>query len=56
MRMNHPIFYSSKVYEDPKEFIEVVYKALTIMGVSVVGMEESTAYQFKSVAQMWNPQ
>lgn len=33
MRMNPPEFNSSKVNEDPQEFIDEVYKVLSIMGV-----------------------
>ena len=53
MRMNPPEFYGSKVEEDPKEFIDEVYKVLVIMGVTSVEKEELAAYQLKGIAQAY---
>lgn len=33
--MNPPEFYGNKVDEDPQEFIDKVYEALAIIGVSL---------------------
>lgn len=33
MRMNPPVFHGSKVDKDPQEFIDEIYKILSIMGV-----------------------
>uniref|UniRef100_M1D9B2 Cen12_3 n=1 Tax=Solanum tuberosum TaxID=4113 RepID=M1D9B2_SOLTU len=53
MRMNPSEFYGSKVEEDPKEFIDEVYKVLVIMGVTSVEKAELAAYQLKGVAQAY---
>ncbi|WMV29993.1 hypothetical protein MTR67_023378 [Solanum verrucosum] len=55
-RMNPPEFHGSKVGEDPKEFMEEVYKILEIMGVTSVKKAELDAYQLKSVSQVWYTQ
>ena len=34
MRMNTPIFLCSKVNKDPQEFLDGVYKFLSVMGVT----------------------
>ena len=34
VRMNPPIFLGSKVGEDPQEFLDVVYKVFSAMGVT----------------------
>jgi len=52
-RMNLPAFYGFKVEEDPQEFIDEIYKILTIIGVTLVEKAELAAYQLKGVAQIW---
>ena len=44
-RMNPPVFYGSKVEEDPQEFIDQVLKVVTIMGVTSIKRAEFAAYQ-----------
>ena len=34
VRMNPPMFYGSKVKEDPNRFIDEVYKTLVVMGLT----------------------
>ncbi|WMV13815.1 hypothetical protein MTR67_007200 [Solanum verrucosum] len=51
-RMNTLEFYKSKVDEDPKEFVDKVYKIVKIMGVSQVEKVELATYQLKGVAQV----
>ena len=53
MRMNPPMFFGSKVYEDPQDFIDEVYNILFSMGVSTIAKAELAAYQLKDVAQTW---
>ncbi|MDV3190800.1 MAG: hypothetical protein Q8838_02735 [Candidatus Phytoplasma australasiaticum] len=48
--MNPPEFYGSKVDEDPQEFIDEVYKVLSIMGANSEEKAELAAYQLKRVA------
>lgn len=52
-RMNPPEFHECKVDEDPQEFIDEVYKMLSIMGVRSEKKAELAAYQLKGVAQIW---
>ncbi|XP_049363320.1 uncharacterized protein LOC125828059 [Solanum verrucosum] len=52
-RMNFPEFYGSKVKEVPQEFIDEVYKVLTIIVVTLVEKAELAAGQLKDVAQIW---
>ena len=52
-RMNPPMFLVSKVGEDPQEFLEQVYMIIDAMGVTLVEKVELSAYQLKSVAQVW---
>ncbi|WMV29366.1 hypothetical protein MTR67_022751, partial [Solanum verrucosum] len=52
-RMNPPEFRGSKVEEYPQEFIDEVYKALMIIGVTPMEKAELAAYQLKGVAQIW---
>ncbi|TMW88996.1 hypothetical protein EJD97_017789 [Solanum chilense] len=52
-RMNLPIFFGSKVKEDPKGFIDEVFKVIDAMGVSSQEEAELAAYQLKDVAQIW---
>jgi len=51
-RMNPPEFYGSKVEEDPQEFIDKVYKVLTIMGMTLVEKAELATYHLKGVSQI----
>lgn len=53
-RMNPPEFHGSKVDKDAQEFIDEVYKVLTVMGVTSKQKVELAAYQFKGVAQVWS--
>lgn len=43
-RINPLEFYSSKVEEDPQEFIDELYKVLDIMGVTLDEKVELVAY------------
>ncbi|XP_049397311.1 uncharacterized protein LOC125861463 [Solanum stenotomum] len=52
-RINPPEFHGSKVDEDPERFIDEVYKALDIIGVSSQKNEKLAAYQLKDVTQVW---
>ncbi|WMV41875.1 hypothetical protein MTR67_035260 [Solanum verrucosum] len=52
-RMNPLEFYGFKVEKDPQEFIDEVYKVLTIRGVTPVEKAELAAYQLKGVTQIW---
>ena len=47
--MNPPIFYGSKVEEDPQGFIDEVFKVLDAMGVSSQEKAELDAYQLKKL-------
>ena len=53
MNPSPPEFYGSKMEEDPKEFVDEVYKVLAIIGVNLVEKAQLAAYQLKSVAQVW---
>ena len=53
-RMNPPIFYGSKVEEDPQGFIDEVFKVFGGMVVSSQEKEELEDYKLKYVAQVWN--
>ncbi|XP_055818539.1 uncharacterized protein LOC129887455 [Solanum dulcamara] len=55
-RMNPPEFHGSKVDEDPQEFIDEVYKIVSIMGVTLEEKAELAVYQLKCVAQLWYTQ
>ena len=55
-RMNPPVFYGSKVEEDPQEFIDQVLKVVTTMGVTSVERAELAGYQLQGVAQEWYAQ
>ena len=50
--MNPLEFHGPKVYEDPQEFIDEIYKIVEMMEVSMVEKAELTSYQH-SVAQVW---
>ena len=47
MRINPSVFHGSKVDEDPQEFIDEVYKILSIMGVGPNEKAELAAYQLE---------
>ena len=51
--MNPPTFNSSKVEEDPQQFIDEVYKILLDMGFSTNEKVELATYQLKDMAQAW---
>ena len=48
--MNPPIYFGSKVDEDPQDFLDKVYKILS-MQVSTTEKTEFIAYQLKDVAK-----
>ena len=50
MRMNPPIFLGSTISEDPQEFLDGVYKVLSVMGVTSKNKAELSSYQL--VAQV----
>ncbi|XP_049368008.1 uncharacterized protein LOC125832865 [Solanum verrucosum] len=56
IRMNPPMFFDSKVGEDPQEFLAEVYKIIDAMGVTFIEKAELAAYQFKDVAEVWYTQ
>ena len=45
VRMNPPFVLCSKVGEDPQQFLDVVYKVLSDMGVTSRGKSELDYYQ-----------
>ena len=53
IRMNPPIFFGSKVGEDPQPFMDMVYKILHEMGVTSREKVEFISYQLKYIAQVW---
>ena len=56
VRINSPIFFGSKVGEDPQEFLDGVYKVLSAMRVTSREKEEFASYQFRNVSQVWYTQ
>ena len=52
VRMNPPIFLGSKVNEDPQEFLDVLYKILSAMGVKSREKAEFALYQLRDVSQI----
>lgn len=50
--MNPLVFHGQKVYEDPQEFIDEMYKIVKMLEVSMGEKAELTSYQH-SVAQVW---
>ena len=56
VRMNPPIFLGSKVVENTQEFTDVVYKVLSVMGVTSREKAELDSYQLRQVAQVWYSQ
>lgn len=55
-RMSPHTLFGSKVNEDPKDFLDEVYKILYSMGVSSNEKDELVAYQLKDVTQTWYTQ
>ena len=51
--MISPMFFGSKVDEDPPDFFNEVYKISFDMGVSTIEKAELAAYQLKDIAQTW---
>ena len=51
--MNPPIFYGSKVDEEPQELIGEVSKIVMAMGLSTSDKAELATRQLKDVAQAW---
>ena len=47
--MNPPVYFGSWTYEDPKEFVDEVYKILCSMGVNEEEKAELATYQLKHV-------
>ena len=56
VRMNPPIFLGPKLNEDPQEFLNGVYKALSDMGVISREKTELASYQMRDVSQIWYTQ
>lgn len=52
-RMNSPESHGLEVEEDPPEFINVVYKVVESMGITLVEKVKLAACQLKCVAQVW---
>ncbi|XP_015086975.1 uncharacterized protein LOC107030088 [Solanum pennellii] len=52
-RMNPPMYFGSKVDEDPQDFLDEFYKIMFAMGVSTIERAELAAYNLKDVAQTW---
>ena len=53
MRMNPPMYFGSKIDEDPQDFLDEVYKILFVMVVSTTKKTELATFQLKDVAQTW---
>ncbi|XP_049391523.1 uncharacterized protein LOC125855918 [Solanum stenotomum] len=53
VRMNPLVFLSSKVGEDPQEFLDKLYKIVNAMGVTSREKVKLASYQLKDVAQVW---
>ena len=51
--MNPPIFYGSKVDEDPQESIDEVDNIILAMRLSMREKAELSSYQLKDVSQTW---
>ena len=54
--MNPPIFLGSKVGQDPEEFLDGLYKVLSVMGVTFREKAELALYKLKEVSQVWYTQ
>lgn len=53
VRMSPPQFHGSKVEEHPPEFINEVYKVISIIGVTPVEKVKLVSYQLKGVDKVW---
>ena len=53
MRMNPPTFHGTKVDEDPKSFIDEVFKVVDTMGVTPREKVELPPDKLKDVVQVW---
>ena len=51
-RMNPPMYFGSKIDEDPKYFLDE-FNILFFMGVSTTKKVELSAYQLKDVSKTW---
>ena len=49
-RMNPPMFYGSRMDEDPQNFLDEICKILLAMGVTMGEKADLAAYQLKNVA------
>ena len=49
-RINSPLFFGSKVNEDPQDFLDEVNNILYSMGVSSNGRSNLASYQLKDVS------
>ena len=56
VRMNPHVFLGSKVGEDPQEFLDGVYKVLSVMRVTSREKAELASYQLREVSQVWYTQ
>ena len=52
-KINSPVYYGSKTYEDPQEFVYEVHNIFCAMGVDEDAKAELSAYQLKDLAQVW---
>ena len=52
VRMSHPVFLCSKVGEDPKEFMDEVYEAVNVIGVSSVEKVKLAANKLRDVTEV----
>ena len=52
LRMNPPIFHGSKVEEDHQEFLDGVYKVLSVMRLTYWEKAELASYQLREVSQV----
>ena len=52
-RINRLMFFRSRSDKDPKDFLNVVYKILYVLGVTSIEKAELAAYQIKDVSQTW---
>ena len=56
VRMNPPTFLFSMVGEDPKAFLDELYKIVHAIGVSFRDKAELASYLLKAVAKVWYTQ
>ena len=52
VRMNPPIFVGSKVWKNPQEFLDEMYKIVHVVVVTSKEKEELASYQLKDVTQV----